>query len=149
MSKMKTFRGRIDSSTQEVIPLHTNNGLTGYRISKFKCIPDTPGANQTEAVVKIYTVDQLGVIDALIDFDDPTLIGVVFLAVANGSNEAYASELHTVFDNLTFNQDIYVTAVELAGSRPTNYHIELEQVKLDLNEQTVATLKDIRNIGAD
>ena len=58
-------------------------------------------------------------------------------------------ELHTVFDNITFNQDIYVTAVELAGGRPTNYHIELEQVKLDLNEQTVATLKDIRNVGVE
>ena len=144
---MKTFRGQIDSSTQEIIPLHTNDGLTGYRISKFKCIPDTPGTNQTEAIVKIYTVEQ-ATVDALVDFDDPTLIGVVFLAVANGSNEAYASELHTVFDNITFNQDIYVTAVELAGGRPTNYHIELEQVKLDLNEQTVATLKDIRNVGA-
>ena len=144
---MKTFRGQIDSSTQEIIPLHTNDGLTGYRISKFKCIPDTPGTNQTEAIVKIYTVEQT-TFDALVDFDDPTLIGVVFLAVANGSNEAYASELHTVFDNITFNQDIYVTAVELAGGRPTNYHIELEQVKLDLNEQTVATLKDIRNVGA-
>ena len=144
---MKTFRGQIDSSTQETIPLHTNDGLTGYRISKFKCIPDTPGTNQTEAIVKIYTVEQ-ATVDALVDFDDPTLIGVVFLAVANGSNEAYASELHTVFDNITFNQDIFVTAVELAGDRPTNYHIELEQVKLDLNAQTVATLKDIRNIGA-
>ena len=117
------------------------------KISKFKCIPDTPGTNQTEAIVKIYTVEQ-ATVDALVDFDDPTLIGVVFLAVANGSNEAYASELHTVFDNITFNQDIYVTAVELAGGRSTNYHIELEQVKLDLNAQTVATLKDIRNIGA-
>ena len=86
---MKTFRGQIDSSTQETIPLHTNDGLTGYRISKFKCIPDTPGTNQTEAIVKIYTVEQ-ATVDALVDFDDPTLIGVVFLAVANGSNEAYA-----------------------------------------------------------
>ena len=30
-----------------------------------------------------------------------------------------------------------------------NYHIELEQMKLDLSEQTVATLKDIRNVGAE
>jgi len=29
-----------------------------------------------------------------------------------------------------------------------NYYIELEQVKLDLNENTVATLKDIRNIAS-
>ena len=31
-------------------------------------------------------------------------------------------------------------------SRPVNYYVELEQMKLDLNENTVATLKDIRNI---
>ena len=141
---MKTFRGRIASSTQETIPLHTNDGLTGYRISKFKCIPDTPGTNQTEAIVKIYTVEQ-ATVDALVDFDDPTLIGVVFLAVANGSNEAYASELHTVFDNITFNQDIFVTAVELAGDRPTNYHIELEQVKLTQDQALVAIVKNLRN----
>tara|TARA_Y100001963_G_C6465933_1_gene302309 strand:- start:33 stop:476 length:444 start_codon:yes stop_codon:yes gene_type:complete len=144
---MKTFRGQVDSGGQETISLHTNDGLTGYKIAKFKCIPDTPGVNQTEAIVKVYTVEQDSV-DAVVDFDDQTLIGVVFLAVANGSNEAYASELHTVFDNITFNQDIYVTGIELAGGRTTNYHIELEQVRLNVNEQTVATLKDIRNTGS-
>ena len=54
-----------------------------------------------------------------------------------------------IFDNMTFNQDIYVTYKddETAG-KFINYYIELEQVKLDLNENTVATLKDIRNILA-
>jgi len=28
---------------------------------------------------------------------------------------------------------------------PMNYYLELEQIKLDLSESTVATLKDIRN----
>jgi len=30
---------------------------------------------------------------------------------------------------------------------PVNYYIELEQMKLDLNENTVDTLKDIRNVA--
>ena len=47
---------------------------------------------------------------------------------------------------MTFNQDVYVTFKKTAGTSPTNYYIELEQVKLALDENTVATLKDIRNI---
>ena len=31
-----------------------------------------------------------------------------------------------------------------ADAGPVNYYIELEQVKLDLSEATVATLKDMR-----
>ena len=45
---------------------------------------------------------------------------------------------------MIFNQDIYVTNY---GSGAMNYYIELEQIKLDLNENTVATLKDIRNLS--
>ena len=44
---------------------------------------------------------------------------------------------------MTFNQDIYITC---KSSGNMNYYMELEQIKLDLNENTVATLKDIRNI---
>jgi len=44
---------------------------------------------------------------------------------------------------MTFNQDVYVTA---ATDESINYYIEMEQVKLALDENTVATLKDIRNI---
>ena len=47
---------------------------------------------------------------------------------------------------MTFNQDIYVTHEDTVGSQPCNYYIELEVVKLALDENTVATLKDIRNI---
>ena len=34
--------------------------------------------------------------------------------------------------------------MDIGGSEKNNYYIELEQVKLDLNEATVATLKDMR-----
>ena len=47
---------------------------------------------------------------------------------------------------MTFNQDIYVTHTDVLGAGACNYYIELEQFKLDLSENTVATLKDIRNI---
>ena len=54
-----------------------------------------------------------------------------------------------IFDKEIFNQDIYITSKTITGSDEANYYIELEQVKLDLNENTVATLKDIRNITAE
>ena len=41
---------------------------------------------------------------------------------------------------------MYITHSEVNGSAACNYYIELEQVKLDLGQNTVATLKDIRNI---
>ena len=53
------------------------------------------------------------------------------------------------FDGEIFNQDIFVTHVDTEGALECNYYIELEQMALDLNEQTVATLKDIRNVGAE
>jgi hypothetical protein len=45
-----------------------------------------------------------------------------------------------------FNQDIYISNVDSIGSNAMNYYIELEQSTLSLDENTVATLKDIRNI---
>ena len=39
---------------------------------------------------------------------------------------------------------------EISGTQQKmNYYIELEQVSLDLTENTVATLKDIRNIKSN
>ena len=141
---IKTFRGLIASGAQDTISLHTNDGSTGYRIVKFQAIPDTPGTNQTEAIVKVYTVSQ-STITNTIDFSDQTLVAAIFQAVSNGSNEAYADSVTVIFDKQVFNQDIYITASENAGSRATNYYIELEQVKLSENENTVATLKNIKN----
>ena len=141
---IKSFRGKLVDGGQQQINLHTNDGKTGYRIVKCELMPDTPGANQTEAIVKIYTKLQT-TIDALVDFSDTNLLAAIFQATSNGSNEAYAENLVTVFDQSIVNQDIFITAKELAGNRATNYYIELEQVKLDLNESTVATLQSIRS----
>ena len=38
MSKIKTYRGLIGDAEQQVIPLHTNDGLVGYQIKKFQTI---------------------------------------------------------------------------------------------------------------
>jgi len=77
-----------------------------------------------------------------VNFDNPLLLAVAY---SSGDSASVTAVQETViFDNVKFNQDIYITHVEQSGSQACNYYIELEQVKLDLNEATVATLKDMR-----
>jgi len=146
MSRRISFRGLIEDSEQEMIPLQTNNGLTGYRIVKFECMQD--GFGNSEMVIKIYKTDQAGNIDNTIDFSDNRLLAACMIS-GSSSAEANPEDRSIIFDNEIFNQNIYITAAVSSSADPTNYYIELEQMKLDLNEQTVATLKDIRNVGAE
>ncbi len=141
---IKSFRGMITSGTQDTIVLHTNNGSTGYRIVKFQTMPKD-STEDYELTTKIYTVAQTTV-DKDVDFSDQTLLGCSFIGIIGG---AYAGQKTIIHDNMVFNQDIYLTSIDNSGgaAQDTNYYIELEQVKLDLNENTVATLKDIRNIA--
>jgi len=138
---IKTFRGLIVDGQQDTIVLHTNDGSTGYRIVKFECIPNQPGVQSTEAVLKVYKVSQTTV-TATVDFSDNTLLGVAFFR--SNASAAFATDVVVLFDNEVFNQDIYVTSQDLENN-DMNYYLELEQIKLDINESTVATLKDIRN----
>jgi len=141
---IKTFRGLIADDTQDTINLHTNDGKTGYRIVKFHVFPADPGNQHYEAILKIYKISQT-TITSTVDFSDQTLIGAAFYQDAEG--QAYPSSDVIVFDNEVFNQDIYITykATSESTGTPMNYYIELEQMPLDLNESTVATLQSIRN----
>jgi len=144
---IKTFRGLIADGIQDTIVLHTNDGTTGYRIKKFQIITQDPGIGQCEHVVKIYKVSQTiqgRSVDGSIDFSDNTLLAVA--EYAENSN-GWQSGVHAIiFDSEVFNQDIYVTGIDVNASFSANYYLELEQVKLALDESTVATLKDLRNL---
>jgi len=139
---IKTFRGLVVDGGQDTVSLHTNDGSMGYRIVKLQVINYAPGVNTIEGTVKIYSVEQSS-ITALVDFSDPTLLGVAYYVDANST--ANTQTQHVIFDQAIFNQDIFITYVDTDNSNPLNYYIELEQVKLDLNENTVATLKDLRD----
>jgi len=145
---IKTFRGMIDSTlgnnAQDTIVLHTNDGSTGYKLVKFVIFPNQPGAVDTEGIVKIFKVSQTA-IDGLVDFSDQTLMGAAYYTQYAG--QPYdTNAMIVVFDSETVNQDIYVVYDEISGTQQNmNYYIELEQIKLDLNENTVATLKNIKN----
>ena len=142
----KTFRGQLADGGQEKIILHTNDGSTGYRIVKFQLFPVKPGGtNHIENVVQIWKESQSSVptTNPDVDFSDNRLLAAAYLVddvnMASGPLEV------VIFDKEIFNQDIYVTHTDVNGTLGVNYYIELEQMKLDLNENTVATLKDIRN----
>jgi len=138
---IKTFRGKMANDTMDTISLHTNNGAIGYRIKKFQVMQTTD--DDVEATVKIYSVRQTSNENS-IDFSDQTLLAACYFS-SSSSSQLYPEDQTVIFDNMTFNQDIYITLRCHNAAADVNYYIELEQVKLDLNENTVATLKDIRN----
>ena len=145
MSKIRSFRGLITDGGIDTISLHTNTGKIGYRIKSFRLIGNQPGVDRQESTVKIFSIPQT-VATSTIDFSDNTLLAAGF-ASADNSGQFYPINEIVIFDNVKFNQDIYITHVESANSFPVNYYIELEPETLSLDENTVATLKDIRNIS--
>jgi len=140
---IKTFRGVMADDTMDTILLHTNDGAMGYRVVKFQVIGTAPGSASYETVLKIYKVAQTTNV-ASINFADNTLLAVAAYAHSSSGGEGVVSDV-VIFDQEIFNQDIYVTAKATGSANDMNYYLELEQVKLDLGENTVATLKDIRN----
>ena len=143
---IKSFRALLEDNTQHQISLHTNDGSTGYRIVKFQGVPKAPMTLDQENVIKIYKVPQTTV-DGNVDFSDQTLLAVCCVSYDNDAATPGIGE-SIIFDSEVFNQDIFVTHEDVhAGGRPCNFYIELEQVKLDLGQNTVATLKDIRNVA--
>ena len=139
---IKSFRGKLASSGVEKIRLSTNDGMIGYKIVKFQLFPPTPGTTSYENVVQVFMEDPTTA-SATVDFTNPLLIAAGYLEGNNSSAET--DMINVVFDHVKFNQDIYVTNYDADGdTEGINYYLELEQVKLDLNEATVATLKDMR-----
>jgi len=141
---IKTFRGSLGDGDQDTIVLHTNNGEMGYKIVKFQIMLTNFGSNRG-SFVQVWKVEQTTVStgEPTINFDDNILLATS-MQIYNATNLTLSGQT-TFFDNEVFNQDIYVTHTERSGGGGCNYYLELEQVKLDLNESTVATLKDIRN----
>jgi len=143
---IKTFRGLMTDGAIDTIVLHTNDGSTGYRIVKFEIMPNDPYAGgSSEHIMKLYKVTQTAV-TATVDFSDNTLLAA---AVTANTSSGYllGSNPIIIFEREIFNQDIHITHTDNGATSACNYYLELEQIKLDLSENTVATLKDIRNKG--
>jgi hypothetical protein len=139
---IKTFRGLLADGGQETIRLATNKGQIGYKIKKFEIMANTPGAQTAEYIAKIWTREQTTV-DGVIDFSNSQLLAAATLVVHTSSSNP-ETPTAVILDNVPINQDIFVTAFDQDSSSSMNYYIELEQLQLNENEATVATLKDMR-----
>ena len=143
MSRIVSFRGKLADEGIDTIPLQTNNGLTGYKIVKFETMVANPGPTSQQSIVKIFTIPQTATPTSTIDFSDNTLLGASMLQETSTTDRIDSQNI--IFDNMIFNQDIYITHKDYNAGEEINYHIELEQMDLNPDEATVATLKDIRN----
>jgi len=141
MSRIISYRGLLADGAQNTIPLHTNDGKTGYKVTKFECMQD--GFGNSEMVIKIFKVKQTTVSNS-ISFEDTTLLAACMVSGSSGA-EAYPEDTSIIFDNEIFNQDIYITAAASSSADPTNYYIELEQVDLTEDQALVAIVKNLRN----
>ena len=144
---IKTFRGQMDNDETQIIALHTNNGAMGYQVHKMQMLAGTPANQNTEGMITVWSTSVAAAAAvglATVDFSNQELLGVGFYS-SSSSATIYPEDQIIIFDNMVFNQDIYLVC-NTGGAAPLNYYMESEQRKLDLNENTVATLKDIRNI---
>ena len=139
---IKTFRGKLASSGIQEILLSTVDGLTGYSINKLQLFPPNAGSTSYENIVQVFT-EKPETASAEVNFNNPLLLACAYME-GNASNQ-YSDMINVVFDAVKFNQDIYISNVDADGdTEAVNFYLELEQVKLDLDEATVATLKDMR-----
>jgi len=142
MSRIISFRGLLAGGLQEKISLQTKSGEKGYRIKRMELLGSDLTGRDQESVFKVYTLEQSS-IDGAVDFSDTTLLAAGFYEQV--ASTSYFGDQIVVFDNVKFNQNIFLTHDEAKGSHPINYHLELEITDLSLDEATVTTLKNIRN----
>jgi hypothetical protein len=142
---IKTFRGKLADGAIDTIALHTRDGSIGYRIVKLEAFAaDEVGTVESANLLSVWKTPQTTA-PGSVDFSNQELLGAIDFR--QHDNEAYGNSSYVVvFDSEIFNQDIHVCNVAQGGQTGAlNYYMELEQIKLGLNENTVATLKDIRN----
>jgi len=138
---IKTFKGNLAPGDAMEIRLSRNDGLTGYKIAKFQLMPTNPGGGNFEYVSQVFATPHDA--SATVDFNDPTILAVALWHTANSYEVHFDKE--AIFDDKIFNQDITITMADAAGGTTVcNYYLELEEMKLDLSEATVATLRDMR-----
>jgi len=142
-----SFRGLLADGGQDQIRLQTIKGKVGYKIIKFQFMPnDIDGSTSHEDLISIWKDRQTTLLSD-VDFTNSSLLAAGYYVRSLNPSAPYVatiSESITIFDNETFNQDIYVTMKSGQGGTNLNYYIELEGFPLASDEATVATLKDIK-----
>jgi len=148
MSKTISYKGKINIGEQQQIRLKTNNGKTGYRITKFQVMSTTPGVGDVEMIGQIFNKDQTGSISATVDFSDSNLMAVSYYREDPNNNSGIFQNF-VIFDNTKTNQDIFITMTDAMGATvPGNYYIELEAMTLSDLETTMLTLQSLRTLSS-
>ena len=139
---VKTFRGQLGEDEEDRIRLGTIKGKVGYRIIKFQVCLAEPGTTDAMQVFKIFKKSQSS-FTATIDLTNSDLLAVAYIedGVGNADNMA---PVHLIFDQEIFNQDIFISHKNVAGTEKGNYYIELEVIRLTDSDAEFTTLKDIR-----
>ena len=138
---IKTFRGILADGAQDRIRLSTKKGKIGYQIVNLEIIGNKPGlSNPVESLIAIWKVEQTST-PTTIDFSDGNLLAVALWTMGETT---YSHDLVIIFDNEVFNQDVYVTHVDIQGAEACNYMLKLETQTLTDNANAVSTLRDIR-----
>ena len=137
----KTFKGKLASNTDSKIRLSTNDGLTGYKIVKFQIFP--ANFNTSDEYNMQITSGSASSDPSDFNFDNPRMLAAAYFENGSGVGSEGTFANTVIIDAKIVNQDIFI-AHKSQAAKACNYYIELEQVKLDLNEATVATLKDMR-----
>ena len=139
---VKTFRGLLAQDGQDRIRLSTIKGKVGYQIKKFQIMPPVMGGAASESCVKIFKEEQSSV-TATVNFTESGLLAAGTVS-NHTSGYIYPPASIIIFDTEMFNQDIYITNKDNAGSEACNYYIELEVIPLDDAGAEYTTLKDMR-----
>ena len=139
---IKTFRGRLIDESQNRIRLSTKKGKVGYKIVKFEIMPQLPHSVQQVSVVQVFKVDQSANISGTVDFSDGNLLaaGIGYFGAHSDPQQTSV----TMFELEIFNQDIFVTHVDVKSNQACNYYLEIEVMNLSDNAAVVSTLRDIR-----
>tara|TARA_R110000824_G_scaffold31500_1_gene102467 strand:- start:30 stop:476 length:447 start_codon:yes stop_codon:yes gene_type:complete len=147
MSKTLSFRGQLPIGIEEQIKLSTTNGKTGYKITKFQIMSSTPGTPSVEYIAQIYKTERSSNINTTPNFSNGNLLAVVYYQDEASTHNPSSQDV--IFDNETFNQDIFVNITDAGGgTTPCNYYIELEVMNISDNQATQLTLQSLRNIAS-
>ena len=134
--------------TQDELNVKTNKGKVGYKITKLQAISTKPGTvDHDEVLIKVFRKSQTGSIGNEVHFTDSDLLAVCMYE--DNDLPAYMASNLIIFDNATFNQNIFISATDTGGgTKPVNYYIELETMALSDLESTMLTLKSLRTISS-
>ena len=118
---IKTFKGKIADNTILQIRLSTNNGLTGYQVTKLQLFPENFGAADQESTCALFSVKPSAAVSNL-NFYDPTLLASTCMSTDNSENNPLNTNI--VIDQKIVNQDIFLTHQNAHGDAgPVNFYI--------------------------